>query len=110
MNELVVVVCPILTSKIYLVLKEGKSIPIVRSSLQEIYSPILTMSGKELKGKAPVYNEKEILIDFSSRKDANFTLRSLVNSYDDGDDPPKINFTLDSSENERLNSKFKHLQ
>ena len=74
MNELVVVICPILTSKSYLVLKEGQSIPIVRSGLQEIYSPIPSLSEEELKLKAPVYNDKGRLIDFSSRKDVDFSV------------------------------------
>ena len=63
MNELVVVICPILTSKSYLVLKEGQSIPIVRSGLQEIYSPVPTMSEEELKEKSLVYNAEGRLID-----------------------------------------------
>ena len=54
MNELVAVICPILASKSYLVSKEGQSIPVVRSGLQEIFSPVPTMSEEVLKTKAPV--------------------------------------------------------
>ena len=64
MNEVVVVICSILISKSYLVLKEGQSIPIVRSGLQEIYSPVPSLSVEELMLKAPVYNDKGRLVDF----------------------------------------------
>ena len=57
--------------------------------------------------KAPVYYDKGRLIDFSSKKDANLTLRSLVNSSDDGFDLTKGKSFFDSSEMERLTSKLK---
>ena len=89
-------------------LKEGgQSKPIVRSRLQEIYSPIPSQSEDELKLKAPVYNDKGRLADFSSRNYVYFTLRSLVNSYNDGDDLPEGNYSIDSSKNELLTSKLK---
>lgn len=106
MNELVVVICPMLTSRNHLVLKEGDSIPVVRCGLQHVQPNVARMSDEEVQQKLPTYDEDGRLIDFFSRKDQDFSLVSIVDSYEKGEDIPEgeSSLSLDSMEIQRLTS------